>query len=320
MLINKALKVRVYPNKAQTEKIDVTFGCCRYIHNEMLSRNQKVYQRRGEHLSYIAMQNLLPTMKKYKPWLQNVDSQALKNACRHLDTAYKKFFRNEAGFPKYHRKHGTQSYTTTQISSIKVDGKKVRLPCLGWIKVKGLRYLPENSKICMATVSREPDGKYYVSISYKYEADIQPVLVHSVLGLDYKSNGLYTDSNGNTPCTPHWFCENQAKLAKMQKLLSRKVGSGKGERKSSGWMKQHTRIAKFQKHIANQRKNYLHVLSKRLADQYDAIAIEDINMKSLSNKSFGNGKATMDNGYGVFTTMLDYKLRHQGKKLIKIDK
>ena len=320
MLINKALKIRIYPNKAQSEKIDATFGCCRYIYNEMLSRNQKVYQRRGEHLSYIAMQNLLPAMKKYKPWLQNADSQALKNACRHLDTAYKKFFRHESGFPKYHRKHGTQSYTTTQISSIKVDGKKVRLPCLGWIKAKGLRHLPDNIKICMATVSREPDGKYYVSINYKYEKEIQPVTVRSVLGLDYKSKGLYTDSNGHTPCMPHWFCENQAKLAKMQKQLSRKVGSRKGERKSSGWLKQYAKIVMLHKHITDRRKNYLHTLSKRLVEQYDAIAIEDINMKSLSNKGFGNGKATMDNGYGMFTSMLDYKLRHQGKKLIRIDK
>ncbi len=320
MVINKALKFRIYPNKAQLNKINATLHHCRYIYNEMLARNKKVYKRRGEHLNYNAMQNLLPIMKQYNSWLREADSQALKYACRQLDTAYKKFFKHEAGFPRFHKKRGRQSYTTTRNTVIVFKKNKVKLPFLGWMKARSLRQLPDNTKICMATISREPDGTYYASVSYKYEIPDVSTSGRSVLGLDYKSNGLYTDSNGNIAMMPHYFRENQAKLRRYQKRLSHKIGSRKGERKSSGWVKQHRKISKLQSHIANQRSDYLHKLSKDLADTYDIIAVEDLNMRAMSNKGFGNGKATLDNGYGMLITMLDYKLRYQGKQLIKVDK
>ena len=119
---------------------------------------------------------------------------------------------------------------------------------------------------------------------------------------------------------PHYFRESQAKLRRYQRRLSHKVGSKKGERNSSGWIKQHHKVTRLQSRIANQRSDYLHKLSKELADTCDIIAVEALNMRAISNKGFGNGKATLDNGYGMFTTMLGYKLRYQGKQLIKVDK
>lgn len=286
----------------------------------MLARNKKVYARRGEHLNYITMQNLVPVMKEYKPWLREADSQALNYACRQVDTAYKKFFKHEAGFPRFHKKHGRQSYTTTNMSCVVFQKNKVKLPFLGWMRARGLRALPDNAKLCMITISRDPDGKHYASISYKDEAEVPVSTDTRILGLDYKSNGLYTDSDGYTAMMPHYFRESQAKLRRYQKQLSHKVGSKKGENKSCGWRKQHRKIARLQSHIAHQRSDYLHKLSKTLADTHDIIAVEDLNMQAMSNKGFGNGKATLDNGYGMFTVMLDYKLRYQGKQLIKVDK
>ena len=319
MQITMATKFRLYPNNIQSKQIDNTLDCCRFVYNHMLSRNIKSYKRRGEHLSYYDMQNLLPIMKTYLPWL-NVDSQALKYACRQLDTAYSKFFKYEAGFPKFHKKHGRQAYTSTNAKSIHVDSNKVQIPTLGWIKARGIRLLPEDAKICRITVSREPDGKYYASVTYKYEKDIPIHAISTLVGLDYKSNGLYMDSNGLTADMPHYFRDSQAKLAKEQHKLSRKQGSRKGETKSSGWRKQYRKVCRLQKKISNQRNEHLHKLSKELADTYDVVAIEDLDMRALSNKGFGNGKATLDNGYGKFTTMLEYKLNNQGKQLIKVDR
>ncbi len=320
MIINKAIKGRLYPNKTQQHKMNVTLGCCRYIYNEMLARNQKSYRRRGEHLSYNTMQNLLPKMKQYKPWLKGADSQALKYACRQVDTAYQKFFKHLANAPRFHKKNGRQSYTTTNMNVVAFDKNKVKLPILGWIRVRGLKPLPDNAKLCMATISREPDGSYYVSVNYKYEEDIKLMPKTKILGLDYKSNGLYADSNGHIAEMPHYFRESQSKVARQQKQLAKKVGSKKGEHKSCGWRKQHKKIAKMQRHIANQRNDYLHKLSKELAESYNVIAIEDLDMRAMSNKGFGNGKATLDNAYGIFTTMLDYKLKYQGKSLVKVSR
>ena len=98
MLHNRAIKMRIYPNDEQRYKIDVTLSYCRYIYNKMLERNTVIYKRRREHLNYYAMQNLLPEMKDYLPWLKEADSQALKYACRQLNTAFEKFYQSRSFF------------------------------------------------------------------------------------------------------------------------------------------------------------------------------------------------------------------------------
>ena len=97
-------------------------------------------------------------------------------------------------------------------------------------------------------------------------------------------------------------------------------GSRKGEVKSNNWYKQYLKVNKIHKHIANQRLDNLHKLSSEIANQYDVVCVESLNMKSMSNKGFGNGKATMDNGYGMFLNMLEYKLSDRNKYFIKVDK
>jgi len=322
MEIIRATKGQIYTSKTKYQILDKTLYACNYIYNQMLERQQKVYKRRGEHLSYYEMQNLLPVMKKYQTWLKEADSQALKYACRQVDTAYQKFFKHETNFPKFHSRRNGLSYTATSVQSIRVLDKTVKLPIAGELNVRGLKPLPDNAKICYATVSRETDGKYYVSITYKYEVDIEvPKLDETkFIGLDYVSHGLYVSSDGEKAQMPSYYRESQAKLGKAQRKLSKKQGNLKGQKKSSGWKKQHKKVTKIQKHIANQRKDYLHKKSKYLADTYSGIAVEDIDMKSLSNKGFGNGKATLDNGFGEFRRQLEYKLSAQGKPFVKVDR
>lgn len=321
MVLNRAIKMRIYPNDEQRHKIDVTLGHCRYIYNKMLERNTVIYKRRKEHLNYYAMQNLLPEMKKYLPWLKEADSQALKYTCRQLNTAFDRFFKKLGSYPKFHTKHGKQSYTTTNTSVIRIEPHRVKLPCLGWVRTPETR-IP-NGNICQATVSREADARYYVSITYKKEvSDVVPVIPNpdKVIGLDYKSDGLYADSNGQITEMPHFYREAQRKRTKLQRQLSKKQGFRKGERKSVNFMKLLRRVNRQANHIANQRKDYLHKQSTEIANQYDAVCVEDLDMKAMSNKGFGNGKATMDNGYGMFLNMLTYKLAERGKYLIEIDK
>lgn len=321
MILNRAIKMRIYPNDEQRHKIDVTISHCRYIYNKMLERNNKIYKRRKEHLNYYAMQNLLPEMKGYLPWLKEADSQALKYACRKLNTAFEKFFHKTGGYPKFHSKRGKQSYTTTNAGAIHIEPHRVKLPCLGWIHTPDKR-IPKG-KLCYATVSRDGSGRYYVSVCYEKEIpDIKPLTPDpdKIIGLDYKSDGLFMDSNGHIEDMPHFYREAQRKRTKLQRRLSKKQGYRKGERKSASFMKQLCEVNRQSMHIADQRKDYLHKLSTEIANQYDAVCIEDLDMKAISNKGFGNGKATMDNGYGMFISMLSYKLKERGKHLVVIDK
>lgn len=157
MEIIRALKMRIYPNDEQKVKIDKTLGTCRFVYNHMLARNQKVYERRKGHLSYSEMQNLLPVMKNYLPWMKEADSQALKHACRQLNTAYDRFFKKKSGFPKFHSKRmNRQAYTTTNKRQIAYDSenREVRLPFLGWMQCSDNRIL-SNPDFKYATVDRK---------------------------------------------------------------------------------------------------------------------------------------------------------------------
>ena len=318
----RSTKGRIYASESVYKQIDHTLNCCRFIYNHMIDRSNKVYDRRGEHLAYNDMQNLLPKMKKYLPWLKEADSQALTNACRRVDAAYQSYFKHRTGRPRFHSKRGRQSYTTTNSKTIKVCDGQVWIPKLGWIKVRGMRNLPQNAGICYATISREPDGKYYVSVTYKYEMDIETPEFdeNSFIGIDYRAGGLYVDSNGNEAKVPRWFSESQAKLKREQQRLSRKVGSQNGERKSNSFIKQQRKVARINKKITNQRIDYLHKLSAELARSTSGVAAEDINIKALPSEIALNGRSDLQNGYGMLREMLKYKLEAQGKPYVEVDR
>ena len=321
-MVNKALRVRIYPNKTQQKKIDMTINCCRFVRNHMIERNHKLYERRKEHLNYIAMQNLLPGMKKYLPWLAEADAKALQYACRQVDNAYQRFFKKQGGYPKFDSKRDSmQSYTNTNSNTIHYEIGKVKIPCVGWVKTKDNRELPFGSKICQVTITRDHE-QYFASICYKVDEDVTPIQINenNVIGLDYKSDGLYMNSNGECCDMPAYYRKSQDIIAKEQCRLSCKIGNRKGEKRSGNYIRQQNRLFKKTRHAANQRKDFLHKRSTVIAKQYDAVCVEDLDMKAIANKGFGNGKATMDNGYGMFLVMLEYKLRDRGKQLIKVNR
>ncbi|MBQ6857206.1 MAG: transposase [Lachnospiraceae bacterium] len=330
MIITKAYKTRIYPTPGQEAKIRKTLGCCRFIYNHMLERNQKLYKRKKKHLSYYDMQNLLPVMKGYLPWLKEADSQALKFACRQLNDAYGKFFRKQGGFPKFKKKRGRQSYTTTAVKQIAWEPGQVKLPCLGEICMKDKRKLPKNCKICRATVSLDPDGRYYVSVSFQYEELVpdRPVAESSTIGLDYQVGCLYVDSSGNRKSFPHWYQDSLMKLAREQKNLSRKQGSRKGEKRSGRYKKQLKKVAALQSKISRQRQDLLQKTSTQITNSYSVICIEDLSIKDMMNITGPFTKrqkkwirmAVLNTGWYGFTQMLVYKQKYSGGKVIKAGK
>lgn len=321
--MNKAIKYRLYPTTKQSIFFLKTFGCCRKVYNLMLADKIAHYQAVGKSLQTTPAQ-----YKEDYPFLKEVDSLALANVQIHLQTAYANFFKakkngKKTGFPKFKSaKRSRKSYTTNnQKGTVSLVGNGVKLPKVGIVKAK-IHRLPESHwTIKSATVSQERDGSFYVSVLFEYEADITPVQKSdNVIGLDYKSDGLYMDSNGNIGSNHKYYRESHKKLAKEQRRLSRRTGSQKGEIKSNNYIKQLRKVNRIHRHIANQRLDNLHKISTEIANQYDVVCVESLNMRSMSNKGFGNGKATLDNGYGIFLEMLEYKLADRGKHFIKVDK
>ncbi len=321
-MANKAIKYRVYPTTEQEVMFAKTFGCCRKVWNLMLSDKIDGYKATGK----------FPTVTpaKYKndhPYLREIDSLALANVQMNLQKAYKNFFdkkrKKKNGFPKFKSRKARNSYTTNnQKGTVAIiENKYIKLPKIGKVKAVIHRFPEEDWIIKSATVSKERDGSFYISILFEFDRIITKVTKSdNVIGLDYKSDGLYMDSDGNIGSNHKYYRESHKKLAKVQRKLSRKVGSKKNQTKSNNYLKQLKKVNKIHRHISNQRLDNLHKKSTEIANQYDIVCVESLNMRSMSNKGFGNGKATLDNGYGMFLSMLEYKLNDRGKYFIKIDK
>lgn len=266
-------------------------------------------------------QKLNNTPAQYKeefPFLKEVDSLALANSQLHLQNAYNNFFKSpKVGFPKFKsKKDNHRSYTTnSQKGSILLVNNCIKLPKVGYVKVKQHRIIPANQTIKSATISQTPAGKYYVSILVEYEYEIPNKTLdrNKALGLDYSSHSFYVDNQGNEANYPKFYRNAQKVLSKEQRKMSlMKYGS-------NNYHKQKTRVANIQEHISNQRKDWLHKLSHKLANEYDYICIEDINMRGMA-QTLTLGKSTMDNGFGMFRDFLRYKMQEKGKQLIKIDR
>lgn len=321
---NRAIKYRLYPTAEQIVFFSKTFGCCRKVYNLMLADKIRSYEETG------AFAKTTPAMyKKEYPFLKEVDSLALANVQLNLQRAFSNCFdrsrKKKNGFPKFKSaKRSRKSYTTNnQNGTVSITENGIRLPKIGIVKAVIHRNPEEDWKIKSATISKDGDDRYYASVLFEFSNDKEScnkVNTANVIGLDYKSDGLYADDRGNIGTNHKYYRESHEKLAKEQRKLSRKIGSKKGEEKSANYLKQLRRVNRVHRHISNQRLDNLHKKSTEIANQYDVVCVESLNMRAMSNKKFGNGKATLDNGYGMFVNMLEYKLKSRNKKLVKVDK
>lgn len=322
--MNSAIKYRLYPTSEQKIMFAKTFGCCRKVYNLMLSEKIESYKTTGK---FVAV-----TPAKYKkdfPYLKEVDSLALANVQLNLQSAFRNHFdrnrRKKTGFPKFKSaRHSRKSYTTNNQNGTVaiIDSRYIRLPKIGKVRAVIHRVPGTDWKLRSATVSCSSDDRYYVSVLFEYENSASAYVAdeNNAIGMDYASDGLYVDDKGNIGTNHKFYRESHKKLAKEQRKLSRKKGSRKGEDKSHNYLKQQRKVNRIHTHIANQRKDNLHKISAEIANQYDIVCVENLNMRNMSNRGFGNGKATLDNGYGMFLDMLEYKLANRGKYLVKVDK
>ena len=299
------------PNSEQRIMFAKTFGCVRFVYNRMLADKIKHYEETKQKLN-----NTPAQYKKEFDWLKEVDSLALANAQKNLQTAYNNFFRSpKVGFPKFKsKKSNHRSYTTNCVNgNIKLENGYLTLPKVGKINVKQHRNIPLDYKLKSVTVSQTPSGKYYASILFEYESQVQQIKPKTFLGLDFSMPELYKDSNGNEPKYPHYYRQAEKRLKREQRKLSLMQKGSKNRDK------QRIKVAELHEKVANQRKDFLHKQSRQIANAYDCVCIEDLDMKAMS-QALNFGKSVSDNGWGMFVVFLKYKLEDMGKQLIKIDK
>ena len=314
--MNRAYEFRICPDRKQRQLIAETFGCCRLVYNHYLAEKKCRYESSKVTLSYTDCAKDLIRLKEEKPFLREVDSIALQQSLRHLDSAFTNFFRQaKAGYPKFKsRKSGKRSYSTVCVNgNIRLGEKTIRLPKLGEVKIRRHRDIPQGWTLKSVTVKQTASGKYFVCILFHCESQAEEKEIRTMAGLDFSMPDLFVTSDGYRCSYPKFYRRGEEKLAREQRRLS-KMRKG-----SKNYRKQKVRIARLHEKTANRRKDFLHKQSLQLAQKYDMISIEDLDMQGMSG-ALRFGKSVHDDGWGMFTRMLEYKLSDRGGRLVKVSR
>ena len=259
----KAYKYRIYPNKQQEELICKTFGCCRFVYNQTLAHRKEKYEQDKQSMNKISCNNYCnQVLKKEYDWLKEVDKFALTNAIYNMDSAYQKFFKEHAGYPKFKsKKHSKRSYTTNLTGKnieVSFDNNKIKLPKLKWVKAKIHREFI--GKIKSATISQNPSGKYFVSVLVETE-HIPMGTTGCMIGIDLGIKDLLITSDGEKFDNIRTTKKYEDKLTKEQRKLSHK------EKGSKNWNKQRIKVARIHEKIHNTRIDNLHKISHKLVQE-----------------------------------------------------
>ena len=336
--MEKGYRFRAYPNKAQENLIKRTFGCKRLIWNQFLDMQMKRSEAGEKLLTYNQCSKKLTELKCEKEWLREPDKDALQRALKDLSKDFARFREKQKerkyspqklehlkrigkepteydryGHPKFKaKKDRYQSYSTG--SNIKFLGRKVQLPKLGKIRIKdSKKYREIEGRIYNATVSREPDGRYYISLCFTDVPVPAILLAENSVGIDLGLEEFAITSDGLKAENPKFLKQSLKRLKFLQRSLSRKTMG------SARWEKNRLKVARLQKRIACQRQDFLQKLSTELIRHNAVIAIEDLQVSNmLKNHKLAMGIA--DVSWAEFTRQLEYKAKWHGRKLVRIDK
>ena len=311
----KAYKYRIYPNKKQQILIAKTFGCCRFVYNQMLAYKKEIYERQKKSMSKFDCNNYCNrVLKNEYEWLREVDKFALTNAIYNMDSAYQKFFKEHSGFPKFKSKRNNKKSYSTNFNKNNIEvlfeNSKVKLPKLKWVKAKIHREFI--GKIKSATISQVPSGKYFISILV--ETECTPMeSTGRMIGIDLGIKDLLITSDGEKFDNIRTTKKYENKLAKEQRKLAKK------KKGSNNWNKQRIKVARIYEKIHNTRIDYLHKISHKLISENQVIVSENLSVNSMV-KNHNLAKAISDASWYELTRQLGYKAEWNDREYVKIDR
>ena len=319
----KTFKFRLYPNDEQKILINKTFGSARYTYNHYLDK----MINNGYKNPYANIQDYVDKLKYEATFLQEIDSIVIRQSLFNLDNAYQKMFNKQGGYPKFKSKYGRNSYNTVAVYSkykdkeycnieLNLQTRQIKLPKLKWIDIREYRNtFSINGRIKSATISKEPTGKYYVSVLYEIP-DIDIIIrSRTIVGIDIGIKKLLTLSDGTTIDNNKYIEKYQKRIKRKQRELSRKV---KG---SNNYYKCKKELAILYSKLANSRKYYIHKITKNITDEYDIITCEKLKTKEMIIKGKENQLSTKINDatFSEILRQLSYKAKFKGKKFYQIN-
>ncbi len=313
--MHRAIKVRIYPDQEQSQKLSQVMGSARWWWNFALNLCNQTYKETGKGLNRSALNAHLPNLKKEEEtkWLAECYSQVLQSVTLNLTKAFKNFFEKRAKYPRFKSYHGKQSCQYPQ--SVKIIDNYLKIPQVGLVKASIHRIF--EGKIKTVTVTKTPTGKYFASILFETEQEFPKVNVEGkVAGIDLGikdfaivHDGIKTSKYQN----PRHIKKYEKNLARKQQKLARKKAGSKTREKAKKL------VAKVHEKISNARQDYLHKLSRKIVNDNQVVVVEKLNIKGMV-KNHKLAKAINDVGWGMFVNFLDYKLKLKGGLLVEIDR
>ncbi|OLA33917.1 MAG: hypothetical protein BHW38_05865 [Firmicutes bacterium CAG:321_26_22] len=319
----KSYRFRFYPNKKQLELINKTFGSSRYVYNYYLDK----MKNKGYVSASTNIKDYTSILKYNTPFLQEVDSIVLTKSIFNLDDDYKKLFNKTGGYPKHKSKYNRNSYNIPstykkykdkEYCNIELDltNRQIKLPKLKWVKIRGYRNTNNiNGKIKNATISREPNGKYYVSILYEMYDKVLIIKPRTIVGIDLGIKKLLTLSDGTVYDNNKYIDKYTKRIKRKQRELSRK------EKGSKNYYKCKKELAILYSKLANARKFYTHKITKDITDEYDIITCEQLKTKEMIIKGKDNKLSSKINDatFSEIIRQFQYKARYKGKVFYQIN-
>ena len=311
----KAYKFRIYPNDKQKVSLTKQFGASRFVWNYFLDIRNRKYTETGQGMTYNQMASMLTEMKKKEEyaWLNDANSQSLQQTLMHLDTGFKRFFKNLAKYPNFKKKRSRQTLTVPQ--NFLLIGNHITIPKMK-VPIRVFMHRNISGVVKSLTISMTPSGKYYTSILVEETnatSEKQTISPNTSVGVDMGLTSFLISSNGLQIDNPKNLKKSEKKLTKRQRRLSRKKKGSKNMEKAR------IKVAAVQEHISDQRNDFHNKVSDVLTREYDTICVEDLNVSGMM-KNHHLAKSISDAGWSSFMTMLKAKAASRGKNIIEIDR
>jgi len=312
MLIHQAYRYELKPNNKQRTLLAKHAGAARFAYNWGLARRIKEYKETQRSKGAIEQHRQLNTLKKTEfPWMYEVSKCAPQESLRDLDRAFKSFFRllkscKRTGFPRFKKKGIHDSFRLT--GSIRVSQSMVVLPRIGRVRTKEETAI--KGRILSATVSREADRWFASFCVERKRGENNRIVQDSAIGVDVGINAFCVLSDGTRIESPKPL-EHSLRLLKVRSKQHSRKKLGSANRKKSA-----LRLARLHRRIRNKRKDFLHKLSTQLAKTKSVVVVEDLNVRGMM-QNHHLSRHIADRGWSQFFTMLSYKTKWYGSRLIK---
>jgi putative transposase len=309
-----AYKYRLYPSRSQEDSLSTMLETHRRLYNQALEQRKAAYETKGKPVTYGQQSMWMKDRRREDPYLAETNFSSCQATLRRLDKTFQAFFRRikNGEKPGYPRFKGRNRFDTVEFRTYgdgcKLKGDKVYFQHIGDVKIKLHR--PIEGEIKTVSFKREINKWYVIFVCELPDAKPEPSALPPV-GIDLGLKSFLVTSDGDSIDPPHFYRDAQAKLRRAQRYLARcKRGSNRRKKAKN-------RVAKIHKHIANQRLDFHHKLSRELVDSHGLIACEDLNVKGLARTRLA--KSVNDVGWGSFLTKLQYKAEEAGVAVVKVD-